>query len=273
VVEGVRRVIRPRLAFRSSGDDGRPPLLLVHGMLASARQWEPNLAMFARHVRPIAVDLWGHGGSPAPADDRCYTIQAIVDQLDRVRERVHADRVILCGHSFGAGIVLRYALANPDRVVGTIVTNSLSAFLAPEAVRSDADRRRTIAELREKGIDAVRALPIHPSRSTRFEPEIRDRLIADADAVAPDAIARLLGITFPGLSVLAELERIRCPVLLVNGTREKAFQPVKDSVAPRFVDCTVVDVDAGHAVNIDNPGAFDAAVEPFLTGLLGRAPG
>src|SRR5437870_13580594 len=45
-----------------------PYVLLVHGFLSSRTQWRLNLAALARVMRPVVVELWGHGRSPAPAD-------------------------------------------------------------------------------------------------------------------------------------------------------------------------------------------------------------
>ena len=49
-----------------------PHLLLVHGMLSSRAQWLPNLAALAAVCRPVTLELWGHGRSPAPADPAAY---------------------------------------------------------------------------------------------------------------------------------------------------------------------------------------------------------
>jgi hypothetical protein len=45
-----------------------PYMLLVHGFLSSRSQWRLNLAALAGVVRPVVVELWGHGRSPAPTD-------------------------------------------------------------------------------------------------------------------------------------------------------------------------------------------------------------
>ena len=45
-----------------------PYMLLVHGFLSSRTQWRLNLAALASVVRPVVVELWGHGRSPAPAE-------------------------------------------------------------------------------------------------------------------------------------------------------------------------------------------------------------
>ena len=259
---------RPRLACRLEGGRQGPPLLLVHGMLASGRQWQHNLEAMRRYTCPVAFDLWGHGESPTPDDPARYTVQALVDELEQTRARLGEERVVLCGHSFGAGIALHYAIAHPERTVAVIFSNSMSALSPPELFGSDAARCERAAAIERGGIDAIRALPIHPSRATRLDPAVRAELVADADAVDPVAVARLMAVTGPTLTVRDALDRIGCPMLLVNGTWEKAFQQLRDLAIARIPDLQVADVPAGHAVNIENPTAFNAAVAAFLERVL-----
>ena len=61
-----------------------------------------------------------------------------------------------------------------------------------------------------------------------------------------------------------DLGRISVPTLLVNGTRETAFQPLRDLAARKIPGVEVVDLDGGHAVNLDRAPDFNAAVTAFV---------
>ncbi|HYF58771.1 MAG TPA: alpha/beta fold hydrolase [Burkholderiaceae bacterium] len=261
----------PAFALREwEGGDG-PTLLCVHGMLGSARSWDPNVVGLQRVARVAAVDLWGHGASPAPADEARYAIGAMVDELDRARDRLGLERAMLCGHSFGAGLVLRYALSHPRRCAGVVFSNSMSALSPPELFGTSRARAERAAEIECGGLDAIRAMPMHPRHATRLPPGIREQVLADADRVDAAAVARLMRVTGPGLSVLDDLERIECPVLLINGRWERGFQPLREIALARMPRCRVADVEAGHAVNLENPAAFDAAVAAFVTEVVGAS--
>ena len=80
----------------------------------------------------------------------------------------------------------------------------------------------------------------------------------------PRAFARLSTITGPQLSVTTELHRIACPTLLVNGVWEKTFQPLRDIAVRDIPGCEVADLQAGHAVNLENVAAFNQVVAEFL---------
>ena len=64
------------LHYEVDGSAGKPALLLLHGILSSNLQWEPNRAALSEHFRLVSVELWGHGKSPAPEDPERYTREA-----------------------------------------------------------------------------------------------------------------------------------------------------------------------------------------------------
>ncbi len=244
---------------------GRGPCaFLLHGMLSSRLQWHPNLPALSRHLRPVAFDLWGHGRSPAPLDDAAYTVPAMVAQLERAREALGEQRLVLVGQSFGAGLALHYALRHPERVLAVVFTNSSSALADPDDARLRATQQRMIEAIEAGGAQAVRELPMHPRGGKRLPPGLKPALIAAADAVHPQAVLRLARVTAPALSVARELARLACPVLLVNGRHEAPFQRWRDLAARAIPRGEVADLDAGHAVNLEAPAAFDAAVIDFV---------
>ncbi|MFN5512819.1 MAG: alpha/beta fold hydrolase [Burkholderiales bacterium] len=244
--------------------DPRPALFMVHGMLASHRQWIRHLDRLWPHVRPVMVDLWGHGDSPAPEDDAAYHMGSAIEQFDRIRENLGIERWLLCGHSFGACFSLRYAIEKPERVLGQIFTNSLSGLSPPGTLGSDEERAQRAADLMSRGIEAIREMRFHPSKASRLPQEVYDDLVAVADRTNPQALARITRITSAELTVHPDLERIQCPSLLLNGQWERAFQPLRDEAASRIADIDVVDLPAGHSVNLEQGEIFERELLAWL---------
>ena len=261
------------LLHREAVPGNGPPALLVHGMLSSRIQWRPNLGALSRHIRPVLVDLWGHGLSPSPPDDDAYTVESYVEQFELIRLSLGVAQVVMIAHSFGAGLAMHYAIRHARNVKALVITNSTTAFADPDDASVLAARERTAQAISANGAQAVQDLPMHPRRGKQLLADLRDELIAQADAVAPLAVIRASRITGPGLSAAQELGRILCPVLLVNGRREAGFQKYRDIAQARIPSCEVVDVDAGHAVNLEDPKGFDEATTAFLSRVLGDAPG
>lgn len=241
-----------------------PIALFLHGLLSSRRQWQPNLPALSRHVRPVLVDLWGHGLSPAPPNDDAYTVESYVEQFELIRQSLNTQQIVLIAHSFGAGLAMQYAVRHPERVRAMVITNSTTAFADPEDVSMRESRERMVRALELEGSESIRALSMHPRRGKRLPPDLKDKLIAEADAIAPLAIIRAARVTAPQLSAALDLERIRCPVLLVNGRRESGFQRYADLAARTIPSCEIVNLEGGHAINLEDPEGFDRATTVFL---------
>lgn len=259
---------KPRLNCEIHEGGSGPHVFMVHGMLSSRLQWLPNLAAITEVARPVVFELWGHGRSPAPEDPKWYDVDAVIDQFEAAREELGADRILLCGQSLGAALTLRYAIRHPERVIAQVFTNSISALSPPERFRMSDERLAMIEELEKDGRAALSRLPIHPARARRLSPEVRDLLVREADQADPAGIARIMRFTAPNLSVAADLARTRCPTLLVNGLWEKGFQDLRGQAERLIPGCRVADLQAGHAVNLEAPEAFNQAVTGFLRSAL-----
>lgn len=243
--------------------DGRTPhLLLVHGICSSRAQWRPNLAALAEVCTPVVVELLGHGRSESPSDPNPYRLDAYIERFEAIRQSLGAERWAICGQSFGAGLTLNYALAHPDRISAQIFTNSASA-IGPRRPAAP-DLASAIAAFEARGRAALEAMAFYPRRTGRLAPEVEDELVRDAELISLSAMARSLMVTFPALSVADRFAEIATPSLLVNGRREKSFQPLRDQAARAIRGLEVVDLEGGHPINLDQPVGFNAAVASFL---------
>jgi pimeloyl-ACP methyl ester carboxylesterase len=101
---------------RSSGPDGAPPLVLIHGANATSLMWAPNIEVLSGSYRVYAPDnIYDLGRSVFTKKIR--TPDDFVDWLDELLNTLKLDgRIILIGHSYGGWIVGQYLLRHPDRV-------------------------------------------------------------------------------------------------------------------------------------------------------------
>ena len=244
-----------------------PHMLMVHGFLSSRSQWRINLPALSEVAQPVLLELLGHGRSPAPEAPEPYAVAAYIAAFETIRKGLGAERWVVVGQSFGAGLAIQYAIEHPDRVMGVVFTNSISALSPkddPERAQAQADRARSI---QEGGKEALEALRIHPRHAKRFPEAIKAEMVADAERIAPEAILRSIALTSPDLSIAHRLGEVQVPSLLVNGTWEKRFQPMRAKVAAEMPGVRIVDLDGGHSVNIEAAAGFDKAVVEFVGGL------
>jgi pimeloyl-ACP methyl ester carboxylesterase len=242
-----------------------PHLLLVHGMLCSQAQWMWNLTALKRVCRPVTVELWGHGRSPSPEDAACYAPGRYVEGFEAIREALGIEDWLLLGYSLGAGLTIRYALTHPDRVRAHLFTNSSSGF---------ADASQTQAWQRSADVSATRILaggraameriPVHPRHARRLPAPVYDALLADSELLNPLGVANILRYTNPQVSVREAIQHNSRPALLLCGSREQRFQAHRDFAAENMPELDIVDLDAGHGMNMEAHEAFNAAACEFI---------
>jgi pimeloyl-ACP methyl ester carboxylesterase len=109
-----------RLFFYDSGElttpneAGDSPLVLLHGLADEADTWRGVLPALARHRRVIAPDLPGFGRSTGPRTG--YTLAFFARTIADLLAGLSIGRATLVGHSLGAAIAQRLALAQPSLV-------------------------------------------------------------------------------------------------------------------------------------------------------------
>jgi pimeloyl-ACP methyl ester carboxylesterase len=256
--------VTPELHVDVHDGDG-PYALLVHGILSSRAQWMLNLDALRDVCRPVVVELLGHGRSPAPDDPDPYTPEGYVAAFERVREELGAERWLVVGQSLGAALTLRYALDRPDVFLGHVFTNSSSALADERWQKRIRETMPASAKhVEEGGRRALEALPIHPKHAKRMSKDVKRALLDDAELLRPDAIARTFLHTVPTSSARARASENRVPTLLVAGVKEREFAEPLTFAKENMHQLEVVELDAGHAVNIQAADGFNSAVTRFF---------
>lgn len=242
-----------------------PCLLLVHGFLSSRAQWMLNLEALKEVCTPVTVELFGHANSPSPADPACYQPDHYVACFETIRAALGIEHWFLLGYSLGAGLTLRYAFEHPRRVVGHLFTNSTSG-LADAGQREiwRAGSKEAAARIRSGGHSAMMRIPVHPCHARSLPEAVKGALLADAKLHNPQGIAMTLEVTNPAVSVRERLIENARPACLIWGTKERRFTPHATHARSIMPDLRVVEVDAGHGMNMEAPAVFNLAVSEFI---------
>ena len=98
-----------------TGPKTAPPVVLLHGYMATLTMWAPNIAAFSKHHRVYAVDVMGQPSKSVPTEPIRST-EDFVAWLTATLDQLHLERVDLVGMSFGGWLALNYAVAEPRRV-------------------------------------------------------------------------------------------------------------------------------------------------------------
>ncbi len=242
-----------------------PYLGLLHGFLSSGRQWTQNLDALAEVCTPVTIELWGHGDSPAPEAASAYGPQGYVQALEDVRMALGIEQWLLCGYSIGAGITIRYAHQYPERVLAHVFTNSSSGFADTAQKREwNEGAEESAARIVEHGDAAIRKIAVHPRFAKRLPEGVRAMLLEDTRKLKPEGVARTLLHTTPGVSVRDIAAENPRPALLCHGVHETRFAPSKAWAEANMRSLAVVDLDAGHGVNMEDAQGFNEHVTHFI---------
>jgi len=112
------------VAAPTGGSASAAPFLLVHGLASNARLWDGVARRLAEAGRSsVAVDLRGHGQSDKP--DTGYDFATIARDLRTLIDAIGPgfERPILVGQSWGAGVVLDFAVRYPDLTRGIVLVD------------------------------------------------------------------------------------------------------------------------------------------------------
>jgi len=241
---------------------------LVHGLGGAAFNWTLVAPALARRCRVLVPELPGHGGSsplPAPVE----TLDPYADRLVAVLD----DPAVLVGHSLGAVVALRAAARHPDAVRGLV----LAGCAGIGSGTRQAERALTLVAFVKPGKRLSRR-----KRAVAVTPVLKRVVfgfagVADPRALDPRAAegflagsglytdARTAGDALVGTDPRVELERVRCPALVLHGARDLQV-PLRDGFQyARLLDAPLrVIADCGHLLNGERPSAVVDAIFGFL---------
>ena len=246
-------------------DGNGPYLLLVHGMLSSPSQWDLNIPHLEEFCRPITVSLHGHGGASTPSDPEAFHPFQYAKGFDQVRMDLGVEKWFVCGYSLGAALTMRYALVFSDSCFGHIFTNSSSAFALPETTEQWRQTAEGSANnIRRTGLKGLNRIPVHPRHAKRLPDLVKQKLIDDASRHDPEGIAMTVQWTSPFASIRSDIRQNSVPALLACGRFERRFQDHRSFALCNMPLLEVVDLDAGHAVNMEACEEFNATVRRFI---------
>jgi 3-oxoadipate enol-lactonase len=252
------------------GGEGAP-IVLLHGFGGAASNWTLVAPELAAHGRVIVPDLPGHGGSsalPAPPE----TLDPFADRVAQLFD----EPALVVGHSLGGVVALRLAVRRPELVRGLVLAGCAGIS---SATRS-AERALTLVSLVKPGKHVSRW-----RRAIARSPTLRrfafgSISVADPRALSPRAAngflagsglytdVRSAGDALVRSDPRLDLEHVRCPALVLHGTRDvqvplhDAFEYARRLRAPlRTV------ADCGHLVIGERPEAVLDAISDWIRQL------
>ena len=253
------------LAVHTAGA-GRP-LVLLHGFPLDHRMWVAQ-ATLADHVRLVAPDLRGFGGSGATATT---SVEQLADDVAALLDALHVTTpAVICGLSMGGYVAQHLAVRHPDRVAALVLVDTKLEADTPAARAARDDLAAKVGRLGQ-GILADAMVPRLLAASsaargaahrTANEAALR-RMILEQSVSAIQAALGALGAR-PDMT--EAMRRVRVPTLLVVGAEDAITPPECLERAESVMPCArlLVVPQAGHMTPLEAPAVFNAALLEFL---------
>jgi 3-oxoadipate enol-lactonase len=235
------------------------PLVLLHPIGLDHSFWLGLIERCAATRRVLALDLPGHGRSPAAADT---SMTAYVEAVTQTLDALGVEKTAVLGLSFGGMIAQELAIRFPDRV-SRLIACACGARIPPEARDAVAARGRAALE---GGMSSVVDATLERWFTSSFMGDpavdrVRDRLLSDdpeqwnagwSVIATHDALGGLPNLDVPTLVVAGEMDL---------GTPVSAARAVADAVPGARL---IVLPGAPHMLQIECAEPFARHVTAFL---------
>lgn len=232
-----------------------PAVLLSHGYSATSQMWKGQVDALTDRYRVITWDMRGHGETDSPEDQGEYSEAKTVDDMAAILRHLGLETAVIGGLSLGGYMSLAFNVAHPDMVRALMLFDCGPGYKNPKAREGWNETASKRAENFEaKGLDALGS-----------SDEVRVSTHKSAEGLARAARGMLAQFDS---RIIESLETIAVPTLVLVGADDTPFLGASDYMSAKIPGAVRVTVpEAGHAANIHQPAAFNAAVESFLATL------
>ncbi len=257
------------LAYDVAGNG--PPLVILHGLFGSARNWRAIATRLAGRYRVFSLDLRNHGDSPWHPD---MSYEAMAGDVRAFLEAQDIVGAAVLGHSMGGKAAMTLALMHPEQINALIVVDVAPVTRPPE-LRAYARAMAAIdlAQVtRRADADRLLATSIDDRRVRAFLVQnLSVRHGTPAWQLNLDAIDRQME-TIGGFPQHLLERRFAGPTHFITGAESDYVRPEHRDRILRLFPATTLSVigGAGHWVHAEKPESFLRAVERFLGALAER---
>jgi len=247
---------------RGAGRSAGPTVVLLHGATLDHHAWGPQMTALEDRFSVVVPDLRGHGESTGTFD-----FSAAVDDAEALLEHLPGDRFVLVGLSLGGNIAQEVVRRMPERVSALVVADSTcnTAARHPLAVSMG------VAALHTHALLAGPRFAGQAARATAQDPVVQQyALEANSDRSNLETVAILASLLTGALRPDPSY-RLPVPTLLLHGEGDRMGDIARSYAGwarrEPLAEHAVIP-GAGHTSNLDNPEAFTAELDAFLSRVL-----
>lgn len=239
------------------------PLILLHGLFGSGNNWGTVAKDFSQYFQVISVDLRNHGNSPH-SDKQDYTMMA--EDLAELCDALNLNTVHLLGHSLGGKVAMQFATQFPQRVGKLVVVDmAMRAYADAHTHLIDAMMAVDLSAVRSRNeVDLALSSSINQAAVRQF---LLMNLVKSGEQFAWRINLAALKANYPAMQqAVCELALYDKPCLFIRGEYSDYVNDDDiDHIKAHFIQTQFASLPTGHWVHAEQPQAFIALVERFVS--------
>ena len=251
------------------------PIVFVHEYASDYRSWENQVRYFSREYRCITFNARGYPPSEVPTRDELYGQDFAAEDINAIADHLKLDKMFVVGLSMGAAAALHFAMRYPQRVRGIVFAAGGSGSDPGQRERFIQDAYGLAELLETKGLEPmIEGLSYGATRIQLMAKDRRGweefrRHLLDRSVQGAALTVRNYQAKRPSLHDFQEqLRSLETPTLIVAGDED---DPVLETslLLKRTMPASglVVVPRTGHAVNLEEPAVFNAAMKDFMSAV------
>lgn len=256
---------RLRIHYRTHGDPGGLPMLLVHGSHAGGRWWERFMALLPDEIYAVAPDLRGHGLSEQT--EQGYEIDELAADLVALADALELSQIDLVGHSSGAAVAMEFALTHQERLSTLTLVDPVPAegVFTPVDTFALLDEMRTDRDLHAAAVGALMVSFQHEDPGP--DRDFFEHLVDDAQSMAPAAFTAL-ATALGRWNRFTDVQHLTLPTLICWGDRDTIVD--RDATTRTFIaipGANNLEIlrGCGHSPMVENPLVLAERIVDFIT--------
>jgi pimeloyl-ACP methyl ester carboxylesterase len=262
-----------RLYYEETGSGY--PIVFVHEFGSDLREWELQVRAFSRDYRCIAFNARGYPPSAVPADPAHYGWEFAREDILAVLDGLNLPRAHMVGLSMGAYGALAFGLRYTDRASALVAAACGSG--SPPSLQADfiRDSKNTAQTFLEQGSAVVAELIGHSPTRIQLkhkDPRAWDEFMTHLRAHSAEGSGHTMARYQAGRPSLwtfeAALRQLQTPVLIAVGDEDEPCIEASLYLKRQLPNAGLwMAPNTGHAVNIEEPAAFNQALRDFFTAV------
>jgi len=246
------------------------PVVLLHSSMSSKLQWYQLMRVLSKNHLVVALDLYGFGESPFPANPDTFTLSDEIALVESLLENVFpADQGFhLVGHSYGGAVGLRFCYKAEKRVRSLILFEPVAFHLLPknsEELARAKQQQEVVNNYINQGEYAAAAGYFidyynEPGTFAGYPEEMRDVLCK---------YVKKLPLGFRALVdeplSIEDYSKLKVPICLMAGRRSPlTSRCVAELLSRHLTNCRFHWVSGNHMAPLLEPEVVNPIIENFI---------